>query len=109
MHELNTKNMAVRQKCLAAFLYVRGQIVPAMFIYKNAYITQIFIDSHTNTKRNFQKTGTIRTRSEHARIYAILDVHARCHGCISSSKIRCLRVKPGTIRPFFSGKSYDTI
>ncbi len=70
MHELNTKNMAVRQKCLAAFLYIRGQIVPAMFIYENAYITQIFIDSHTNTKRNFQKTGTIRTRFDYMRIYA---------------------------------------
>jgi len=41
-----------------------------MFIYENAYITQIFIDSHTNTERNFQKTGTNRTRFDYMRIYA---------------------------------------
>ena len=70
MHELNTKDMAVRQKCLAAFLYIRGQIVPAMFINENAYITQIIIDNHKDTKRNFQKTGTNRTRFDYMRFYA---------------------------------------
>ena len=109
MHELNTKNMAVRQKCLAAFLYVRGQIVPAMFIYKNAYITQIFIDSHTNTKRNFQKTGTIRTRFDYMRIYADFSTAQLRLQAAQLPKMRWFQAESGTLCLFFWPKSYATI
>ena len=109
MHELNTKNMAVRQKCLAAFLYVRGQIVPAMFINENAYITQIIIDNHKDTKRNFQKTGTKRTRFDYMRIYAEFSAALRRWQGAQLPKMRWFQAESGTLCLFFWAKSYATI